>query len=651
MRPVLRWSLVSSVVLFLASCSGLDDVDPTQVGAAICGDGVVNGNETCDDGNRASGDGCSSKCVLEVGLICNDAGVCVSPNDPSGPTVPGGYCGDGTFNIGESCDDGNNENGDGCSASCSVETGYVCPGGGNCHEPVCGDRMIEGSETCDDGNSMAGDGCANTCTVEPGWECRGSFCFAKACGDGIVAGAEECEDDNVTPTSGDGCTAQCKLEPGWGCATAGQACTRAVCGNGVKEGLEQCDDGNANWGDTCTPDCKREPDCSRITGQCADVCGDGVILPNSTEECDDGNTRANDGCSPNCKVEAGFSCTVVQNAPPDTLQIPVVYRDFKAYNYASNAHPHPDFNDRNGAETGMCGALYAPLDADGKPALFKNGRAEATDGGTVIAGRGTSTTAYSRAKFAQWYRDDPTVNRTVRSELTLTRGALLTYTPDSGEDPDPADAYVFRNKAFFPLDDKGWNTPLLPALEFENRQNDGSGNPHNFGFTSETRYWFQYKGTEKLTFFGDDDVFVFINNRLAVDIGGVHGPQQKNVTLSAHAGTNQLNLTQGGIYEAVVFQAERHVTGSQYKLTLAGFETRTSTCTPEFVCGDGVVQPPQEQCDAGTANNTGGYGKCQANCTLGPRCGDGVVQQGESCDDGNNVDGDMCPGNCIITIN
>ena len=46
-----------------------------------------------------------------------------------------------------------------------------------------------------------------------------------------------------------------------------------------------------------------------------------------------------------------------------------------------------------------------------------------------------------------------------------------------------------------------------------------------------------------------------------------------------------------------------------------------------------------------------GYGKCAADCTLGPRCGDGVVQadQGEQCDDGNLVDGDGCSASCKIT--
>merc|ERR1719231_2067495 len=75
-----------------------------------------------------------------------------------------GVCGDGfrrhSF---EQCDDGNTEDGDGCSSSCMVEPGWLCDGGSwnskdTCFFPVCGDMMREGPEGCDDGNLEAGDG-------------------------------------------------------------------------------------------------------------------------------------------------------------------------------------------------------------------------------------------------------------------------------------------------------------------------------------------------------------------------------------------------------------------------------------------------------------------------------------------------------------
>ena len=63
-----------------------------------CGDGDVIGDEECDDGNLDDGDGCSSTCRIEAAV-----------------------CGDGNRDASEQCDDGNNDDGDGCAADCTVE--------------------------------------------------------------------------------------------------------------------------------------------------------------------------------------------------------------------------------------------------------------------------------------------------------------------------------------------------------------------------------------------------------------------------------------------------------------------------------------------------------------------------------------------------
>jgi cysteine-rich repeat protein len=78
--------------------------DACAVDEPVCGDGEVEGDEACDDGNTADGDGCSATC--EIG--------------------PAPACGDGNVDFDEECDDGNTTDGDGCSASCACEPGFEC---------------------------------------------------------------------------------------------------------------------------------------------------------------------------------------------------------------------------------------------------------------------------------------------------------------------------------------------------------------------------------------------------------------------------------------------------------------------------------------------------------------------------------------------
>ena len=210
--------------------------------------------------------------------------------------------------------------------------------------------------------------------------------------------------------------------------------------------------------------------------------------------------------------------------------------------------------------------------------------------------------------------------------------------------------YIDGNPVFFPIDNQGqsptseYGIAKVPEPVYNgNWQNDPSGDLHNFHFTSEIRFWFEYDPASipVLAFTGDDDVWVFINNRVAVDLGGIHVPVRGSVDLTTRAA--ELGLEPGNVYEIAVFHAEREKDGSSFRLTLSGFNTSRSECSP--VCGDGIVVLG-ERCDDGV--NPGGYGKCNPDCTLGEYCGDRIINGPEECDDGNTTSGDGCSNACLI---
>ena len=101
-----------------------------------CGDGKVMKTSAsyCDDGNKVSGDGCSSTCAPELGWTC-------TPGDASTASTCTEDCGDSkkmTTDVNK-CDDGNRNPLDGCSATCTVEAGWSCTGGTTTTKDTCVD--------------------------------------------------------------------------------------------------------------------------------------------------------------------------------------------------------------------------------------------------------------------------------------------------------------------------------------------------------------------------------------------------------------------------------------------------------------------------------------------------------------------------------
>ncbi|HTA93771.1 MAG TPA: fibro-slime domain-containing protein [Polyangiaceae bacterium] len=207
-----------------------------------------------------------------------------------------------------------------------------------------------------------------------------------------------------------------------------------------------------------------------------------------------------------------------------------VIRDFKA---DGTTFEGPIGDDR--------GVVLPMLGSDHKPVYAHSG-ATATIAGPTI--------------FNEFYRDTPGVN--IPFEL------FVFFAPNNG-------VTSFQSNAFFPLDGKGWGDDGM----------DASGNPHNFHFTTEIHTQFIYNGGETFNFTGDDDVWVFINNQLVIDLGGVHGAENASVNIDGEAA--MLNLSKGSIYPFDMFYNERHTVASDF---------RADTDLAFVDCGTIVPEPP-----------------------------------------------------------
>jgi fibro-slime domain-containing protein len=232
----------------------------------------------------------------------------------------------------------------------------------------------------------------------------------------------------------------------------------------------------------------------------------------------EGGAQGSQGGSVSYDPGGGGSPPACHEIQVGSAQLNGVLRDF--------TDAHPDFEgplEKMGFDPGI---VTPELGVDGLP-IYASGSTTATTNGALA--------------FAQWFRDIPGVNQAIPFGVTLVEGT--------------DGVHRFDDTDFFPAD----------GLGFGNQ-----GRAHNYHFTVELHTQFLYEGGEVFAFRGDDDLFVFINGRQAIDIGGVHTPLEASVDLNAAA--TELGIVPGNVYPLDFFFAERHTSLSEFHIeTTIGF--------------------------------------------------------------------------------
>jgi fibro-slime domain-containing protein len=263
---------------------------------------------------------------------------------------------------------------------------------------------------------------------------------------------------------------------------------------------------------------------------------------------------------------------------PTTIRLTGVVRDFKERS-VSGGHPDFELNPTRGFAHYMR-LVQDTLDADGKPVFRSTGQKVTTNwtdsqgrnrigpreyisartgdrNGALETNAGGALTNSDR--LAQWFRDVPGVNMSAPLSLTLVRqNNSNVYSFNDRSDP------FYQNRGgFFPINGELWG--------------NSAGDNKNFHFTFELATTFIYSANsgQVFTFTGDDDVWVFVDNKLVIDIGGIHSAVSQTIEL------DRLNWLQNGHrYSLKFFFAERHRTQSNFRidttLTLESAELPTT---------------------------------------------------------------------------
>ena len=261
-----------------------------------------------------------------------------------------------------------------------------------------------------------------------------------------------------------------------------------------------------------------------------------------------GSNGSGNAGGPSIITDPGSTADAGTGTPDCNSILDVVYRDF--------SESHPDFEMKFQGDVVRRGLIESTLGSDQKP-VFKD-----RIGHPPLAGSPTAINTdwqpmepviASADSFKQWYTSTDGINLPFFKKLPLSEA-----TPG---------VFGFESDMFFPL------TPT-EGFGITPKANNSQG--RNFLFTTEVHVLFKYTGGQKFTFRGDDDLWIFVNRKLALDLGSMHNVEEGTIDFDAQAAA--LGIAVGVDYEMDIFHAERHTSASNFKIT-----TNIACFTPAII--------------------------------------------------------------------
>ncbi len=486
---------------------------------------------------------------------------------------------------------------------------------------VCGNAVLEVGESCDAGGQNGfffgdGTGCSRTCTKEPVCRVNGvTGACSTACGDGNNDLGEACDDGNQL--NGDGCSATCVLESGFSCTDT------------VIEDTVPC---SSNPALQCLvlAVTYRDFDGQQVAGAHPDFFYLGAsAAPGRTTGVVPGASQTT--CVPNASgtkaaYVAGQVCPNSDATGPCVGLVKSTLGSDGKPVFASGTCPCI-FTDWD--RTGILGSCPTSGNASCTPSPALTGITDCAaerDGSHRLRVEATVTVIQSQDSFALWYADSA-LSTTSRNmlELAATGTGQYQFSSSAGRTiyDDIHDACLASDHSgtlragFFPLEASqrtklcniwpywvsglstnccaGTGCPVLsqwdPQAAYDGCPATGTGGPvpsssgtggringtmRNFYFTTEIRYLYRYDGTAaSLSYYGNDDAWIFINGRLAFDLGAPHERVQVTATLNGSLS----GLKVGSTYEIAIFHANRNPKESNFQLTLPASKNTRSVCT------------------------------------------------------------------------